>query len=451
MGQALSSERITEMCRLFSLYTLQSRALPHVTDGLKSAARRVLWCAKDGKKYKTASLAGGTLHLHPHAPPESAINTMAAYWSNNIPLLSGTGAFGTLISPGDYGAGRYTYVQTSKFTNDVIFRDIEIVPMMENYDSTEMEPIHFLPLVPTVLLNPQQGVATGFSTNILPRALIDILIAQINHLNGENIKESLPNFTTTNNKCIKTETDSKGQLRYIFRGEYKKTSATTVKIINLPYGITHAKFMNKLDKLEDNSDKIVNIIDNSKDIFNIDIQFKRGFLSNSTEEEIYKFLELETKCTENLNVIDFNSESIHNTNYKELIQDFSDWRLSWYSTRYKRLKKLLELDIQKYRDIITAIDNDVGGLAKEIPSRNDLKHELKSFNIVNVDYIADLPVYRFTVDEKKKIKNKLSDALKQLKDYNDILRSEDRRRDIYVSELQEILVNAKKGKYKTIM
>jgi len=60
-------------------------------------------------------------------------------------------------------------------------------------------------------------------------------------------------------------------------------------------------------------------------------------------------------------------------------------------------------------------------------------------------------VYRFTVDEKKKIKNKLSDALKQLKDYNDILRSEDRRRDIYVSELQEILVNAKKGKYKTIM
>ena len=72
--------------------------------------------------------------------------------------------------------------------------------MMENYDSTEMEPIHFLPLVPTVLLNPQQGVATGFSTNILPTALIDILIAQINHLNGENIKESLPNFTTTNNK-----------------------------------------------------------------------------------------------------------------------------------------------------------------------------------------------------------------------------------------------------------
>jgi len=160
------------------MYVMQFRSIPCVTDGLKAGGRRVLWTARDGHKYKSATLAGATMPIHPHASPESAIDTLAAPYGNNIPMFSGDGAFGTLINPTAYGASRYTSVKVSKFTQDVVFRDIEVVPMKENYDGTLEEPVHFLPLVPVALINPSDGIAIGFATNILPRALNDIILGQ---------------------------------------------------------------------------------------------------------------------------------------------------------------------------------------------------------------------------------------------------------------------------------
>ncbi len=108
--EVADSGYVKEQRREYSLYTLQSRAIPHAADGLKAAARRVLWTARDGHKYKSATLAGATMPIHPHASPDSAINTLAAPYSNNLPLLKGYGAFGTLLNPTAYGATRYTSV-----------------------------------------------------------------------------------------------------------------------------------------------------------------------------------------------------------------------------------------------------------------------------------------------------------------------------------------------------
>lgn len=438
---------ISNLSRTYSLYVLESRAIPHITDGLKSAARRVLWRAKDGKKVKSAALAGSTMSIHPHGAPEGAINTLAGFYTNNIPLFKGFGAFGTMLEPNEFGAARYTYVQVSELTKDVIFRDIEIVPMVDNYDSTEQEPKHFLPLVPTVLLNPQDGVATGYSTTILPRALGDIVKSQISYLKGKKGDDVLPHFTPTDNPCLRIETDKKNVTRFVFRGKFKKSTATSVKITGLPYGINHSKFIAKLHKLEESTDRIVSIVDNSKDVYDIDVQFKRGFLSSMTDDGIYKYLGLEYKCVENLNVIDFNSTSIYSASYEEIIQDFTEWRLTWYAARYKRLRELLEKDIQRYKDIILAIDNNVGGIARKTESREELKELLVEFGIVSLDYIADLSVYRFTEAEKAKTEAKLKDALLQLDEYNKLIASKNLRKDVYLKELTEILNNHKKGKY----
>lgn len=438
---------ISNLSRSYSLYVLESRAIPHATDGLKSAARRVLWRAKDGKKVKTAALAGATMSIHPHGAPEGAINTQAGFYTNNIPLFKGFGAFGTMLEPTEYGAARYTYVQTSAFTQDVLFKDIEIIPMMDNYDSTEMEPKHFLPLVPTVLVNPQQGIATGFASNILPRDLGDIIKSQLAFLSGDNTPEVLPNFTTTKNACIRKEIDKKGVVRYVFRGEYKKTGATSIKITSLPYGTTHTKFMNDLYKLQETSDRIIDITDNSKDIYDIDIQFKRGFISSMTDDQVIAYVGLENKSTENLSVIDFNSTSLYSATYDELIQDFTEWRLMWYVARYQRLKALLEKEIQRYKDIIVAIDENVGGLARKIESREELKELLEVLGIVSLDYIADLSIYRFTEAEKVKTQAKLEAGLLQIAEYNKLLGSKNLRKAQYVTELKEIQANYKKGKY----
>lgn len=434
-----TSEYINAERKEYSLYVLQSRAIPHAADGLKAAARRVLWTARDGKKHKSATLAGATMPIHPHASPEGAVNTLAAPYGNNIPLLSGDGAFGTLLNPTAYGASRYTSVKISEFTKDVVFRDIEIIPMQENYDGTLEEPKHFLPLIPLTLLNPQDGIAVGFASSLLPRSLKTIITAQINYLTKGKITEDFPEMSPLNQKAIDAqETTTGGSIKYLFRGTFEKVNATTIRVTNLPYGISHEKYVTKLDKLDEKG--IINdYVDNSRDTYNIEVIFKKGALRGKSDDEIVKLLELENWASENMNVISFDGEAVWSTNFVDLIENFSVWRLSWYKARYERLAGLLEIDIQKYKDIILAINKNVGGLAKKIKSRGELKEVLEAFGIVNIDYIADLPIYRFTEDEKKKVEEKLKAANDQMKEYKSLLASEDKRKEIYVEELKEVL------------
>lgn len=436
-----SSEYINEQRREYSLYVLQSRAIPHAADGLKAAARRILWVARDGKKRKSATLAGECMPLHPHAAPESAVNTLAATYGNNVPLLKGYGAMGTMLNPVAYGAARYTSVELSKFAEDVVLRDIEVVPLMENYDGTLEEPKHFLPLVPIVLLNPQEGIAVGFASDILPRALGDIIHDQVAYLSGEKFKTPKPTFEPTKQKAV-----SQDNGKWCFMGEIEKQGAINVRVKNLPYGLLHAKFVDNLMKMEE-AEQIVSFKDSSKDKFNILVTFKKGSLTGLPDEDIIKQLGLITYLSENMNVIDFDGKNVWAPTYSELIQKFCDWRLKWYKTRYERLAKLLADDIQRYLDILLAIKKNVGGVAKQTQSRAELKDFLQELGIVFIDYIADLPVYRFTEEEKKKTEEKLADAEKLMKRYKTLLKDEGERRMIFIEELKEILTKYNKGYY----
>ena len=446
MLKAESSEYILQRRRDYSLYVMTSRAISSVTDGLKAGGRRVLWTARDGKKYKSATLAGATMPLHPHASPEGAINTLAAPYGNNIPLFKGDGAFGTLLNPTAYGASRYTSVSTSQFTNDVIFKDIEIVPMMENYDSTLEEPVHFLPLVPIALLNPSEGIAVGFATNILPRALDDLIIAQIAHLkNTRQVVLLNPMFTPINAAAITQEETERG-IAYYFDGELTRKDSSTVIITKLPYGQSHDKVTAKIDDLM-SKDVVMDFTDRSKDKINVEVKFKRGYLKDKTDEELLKMLGLSIRHIENLNVLDFTGQVVWNTTPAELVNSFTDWRLGWYVTRYERLRDLLKIELQRYYDVQIAIENNVGGVARKVASRSELKDLLEAMGIVSLDYIADLPVYRFTEEEYLKNKERIVAGEKQMREYEAMLASEDKRKEVYVDELQDVLSKYKKGHY----
>ena len=43
----------------------------------------------------------------------------------------------------------------------LIYPDLDIIPLKENYDGSSLEPITFLPLLPLVLLNGIEGIAVG--------------------------------------------------------------------------------------------------------------------------------------------------------------------------------------------------------------------------------------------------------------------------------------------------
>ena len=438
-----SSQYINQQRREYFLYVLQSRAIPHAADGLKAAARRILWLAKDGKKRKSATLAGECMPIHPHAAPETTVDTLAARYGNNVPLLDGYGAFGTMLKPKAFGASRYTSIAVSNFTQDVVFRDIEILPMMENYDGTLDEPKHFLPLVPVVLLNPQEGIAGGFASDILPRALEDIVHSQIQYLSGSGFKQPKPTFAPTNQKAISLVND-----KWQFVGEIVREGALNVRVKNLPYGLVHSKFIDKLTTLEEAEDSIITKVkDASKDNFNVLITFKKGSLTGLSDNDIIDLLGLKTSLGENMNVIDFDGKSVWAPTYAEMIQKFCDWRLTWYKVRYERLARLLDEEIQRYLDILLAIKKNVGAVANKVESRTELKEYLTQIGIVNLDYIADLAIYRFTDEERIKTEQKLAEAREKMKEYKNLIKNEGERRNVYIEELKEVLVKYNKGYY----
>lgn len=437
----VSSDYIDHARREYSIYVLENRAVPHASDGLKASGRRVLWKARDGKKTKTATLAGITMSIHPHDAPEDAINTLTAPYGNNITLFSGEGAFGTILKPNAYGAARYTTVHTSKFTEDAVFKDIEIIPMVPNYDRSEQEPKHFLPLVPLALLNPSMGIAVGFRSSILPRSLEDLIVAQISVLKDKRITEPLPKFLPTDNVSVRQDD------RFVFEGDYIQNNATEITINKLPYGIIHEKVIDKIDKLCE-AGTVVDYDDYSKKTVDIRVKFKRGVLSDTPKPTLLKMLGLINSETEALVLIGFDGTTVIMPTAAEYIEQFTMWRLQWYVNRYQRLKQLIEADIQRYKDILQAIKKNVGNVAKQVQSRGELLDYLAAIEIVNTDYIADLPVYRFTVEEKNKVENKIKQAIDTLAQYDALLSSEQERRKVYIQELTEILQNFNKGKYQ---
>lgn len=436
----VGSEYIEEQRKLYSLYVIQTRAIPNIADGMIFAMRRLLWTALDYKDIKTSSLAGNVLALHPHSPPEDTINNMASVWLNQYPIFKGHGAFGTLLNPDGFAAGRYTKVEVSNFTNDVILADKNIIPLIDNYDNTLKEPKHFLPLIPLCLLNPSQGIAVGFATNILPRKLEEIIDLQIDCLNGVNVDEQIliPYYKPLDCTAVEQLEDTQqGNSRWRFEGEYTVKNSTDVIVTKLPYGTTHTKYISNLNKLDEQG-KINDFIDNSKDSIHITVKFPRGTLEDKTHDDIIKLLMLSNTETENLTVLDFDGEGVLNITIGAVIRKFTQWRLKWYTTRYEVLLNSIEDDIQRYTDILTAIDKNVGSIAREIKNRKDLLDYLTSIEIVNLEYIASLPVYRFTNEERNKIEKLLKEALKTRKEYIKILKNEQLRIEIYINELNNI-------------
>ena len=152
-----SSEYILDTSRDYAIYICESRGLPNVADGLKDVHRKALWLLRNKtEKIKTVSMSGemisSNLYLHGDTSASDAISKLAAPYNNNIPLIYGIGNFGTRIAPvKGIGAPRYTYIKKYKITESLVYPDLDIIPLKENYDGSCKEPVYFLPIIPFIV------------------------------------------------------------------------------------------------------------------------------------------------------------------------------------------------------------------------------------------------------------------------------------------------------------
>ena len=310
----------------FAMYTVESRAIPNMIDGLKPVQRFYLYSSilNSKRDFKKVSAVAGIIsdygYNHGEASAAGAGQLMAATWNNNVCLVEGRGSFGTRLVQ-EAGAPRYVYTRLSENFEKYI-RDVDLAPA---HDDPEHEPPAFyIPVLPLVLANGTKGIATGFATNILPRSVKSLSASVREYLSTGNIAKRIPVTFPEFSGHVKYDSVED---RFIVEGTYEKKSKTVLTITEVPYGFDRESYVKILDKLEEDGD-IVSYEDLcDKTGFCFEVKLKQTGSSSWNDAKIMSKFKLSKPLSENLTVIDFKGKLREYKDERELVKDFVDYRL----------------------------------------------------------------------------------------------------------------------------
>jgi DNA gyrase/topoisomerase IV subunit A len=403
----------------FAMYTVESRAIPNMIDGLKPVQRFYLYSSLQNSKkdFKKVSAVAGIIsdygYNHGEQSAAGAGQLMAASWNNNVCLVEGRGSFGTRLVQ-EAGAARYVYTRVHENFEKYI-KDIELSP--EHDDPEHEPPAFYLPVIPLVLANGTKGIATGFATNILPRDPKDLASACKEYIQYGSIGKKLPIVFPEFDGTVEYNTEEN---KYIVYGKYEKKSKTVLTITEVPYGFDRESYVKILDKLEDDGD-IVSYEDLcDKEGFNFEIKLKQTGSSSWTDEKIVRKFKLSKPLTENLTVIDQNGKLKEYNDERELIKDFCKYRNEVLQKRIDlRKKEAIELGHWlkiKMQFIQKVLDN-------EIEFKNKKKKEVSeqilgktdAENTDQIDRLLRINILSLTQEMVKQLEKEIKEANKELK------------------------------------
>lgn len=328
----------------FAQYTVASRAIPNMIDGMKPVQRFYLFSSlKNSRRdFKKVSAISGVVsdygYNHGEVSAAGAGQLMAATWRNNICLVEGRGSFGTRQVQ-EAGAARYVYTKVSP-NFDKYIKDIELSPVHE--DPEHEPPAFYLPVLPLVILNGASGIATGFATNILPRSEKDVIKFIRSLLEGKKARSEIgvefPDFRGV------TEYDTASD-RYVCKGVWRKSGKTTLLIEEIPYGFDRESYIKILDDLEDEG-LIVGYDDQTDNRgFRFEVKLKQQTSAKWSDKEIAKRFKLTKAHAENLTVIGPAGDLREYEDPRDLIRDFVDFRLGI-------LQKRIDLEIEQHDELL---------------------------------------------------------------------------------------------------
>tara|TARA_B100001057_G_scaffold101361_1_gene98483 strand:- start:14255 stop:15601 length:1347 start_codon:yes stop_codon:yes gene_type:complete len=406
----------------FAMYTVESRAIPNMIDGLKPVQRFYLYSSllNSKKDFKKVSAVSGIIsdygYNHGEASAAGAGQLMAATWNNNICLIEGRGSFGTRLVQ-EAGAPRYVYSRVHDNFNKYI-KDIDLSPIHE--DPEHQPPSFYLPIIPMVLVNGTKGIATGFATNILPHDPSDLAKACLQYIKNNAIRTPIrvkfPDYT---GDVIQSEEDS---TKYISYGAFTRRGKTAVSITEVPYGFDREGYVKVLDKLEEEGD-IVSYEDLcDKNGFRFEVKLKLASAKWNDSKVISKF-KLSKPFAQNLTVIDFDGKLREYDDAKHLVKDFCDYRLGILQQRIDaRLLEYTEvirwLNV-KMQFIQAVLDNKITfkNQKKVDVSKMILEHTEATKN--DVDRLLRINMLSLTDEMVKELEKEIIEVSKTLEFWKD--------------------------------
>ncbi|ABF82116.1 hypothetical protein MIV086L [Invertebrate iridescent virus 3] len=225
------------------------RSLASCIDGFKESQRKIIYAVR--KKFrsnstefiKVAQLSGYVAEQTDYKHGEQNLcETIVKFaqdfvGANNVQLLEPDGQFGTRLEGGkDSAAPRYIYTKPHKIL-PYIFRE-EDDPILEQ--SSEGEPVHFVPIIPLVLVNGSVGIGTGWSCFVPqynPLELIRYIEARLTSQDSEALLPAKPWYRNFTGKVAAT-----GPGKFTTFGRMKQVDADTVRVTELPVGMWTDRF-----------------------------------------------------------------------------------------------------------------------------------------------------------------------------------------------------------------
>lgn len=429
------TEFINDEYKSYSKYVLYNRAIGSVADGFKAVQRKIFYLIKDQKDFiKTASLAGNLIskagYNHGDSSAGSAASLMAQSFvgSNNIPLLDSKGSFGNRFI-NEPSATRYTYVRSAKVL-PYLYKDFDLCP--KNPDPENPEPLYFLPIVPTILLNGVKGIAVGFASDIPSFNIYDLIDVSIGILTEAPRKKIYPFYRGYKGSLIEDEDGNLVQM-----GVFKKLTESKIHISEIPVCYDREKYISHLNTLIDKN-LITSFTDNSKDEWNIIVSLPR---KSKVWDEPIKYLKLYNNINYNLTCIDENENLKIFKTPNEIIEYFVDFRVKYFEKRrLKRIKEytdLINFNMDKIKFIKAAMEYDFKNKTKD----KIWKDFVVNFIPENLERFLKMSISTINKDTIEELKEKIKGYLEQKKYYEKITKEE-----LYIKDLEELKTFCEKEK-----
>ena len=413
----------------YAFSVLEERAIPSVIDGFKPGARKIMHAAlagttKDGKLYKLLALSGDamrvSLYAHGDASLNSTIVNMCKYFNDNLNPLESDSQVGSLRDPNSAGAPRYLYVKHSKYMDLIYKTDYDLLDFIFE-EGQYVEPMTYLPIIPTVLCKNNIGVAVGYSMHNQAYNPIDIITACQEVIKSRSDKKD--KITTQIRPYLRGIKQSNWKFEdgnWYNYGEWKFNQSKDLMIVtDLPADVSYDDFEKLLNKFEDES-YIKNWKNRSVDGgVNYEITFPKKQLAVEMKKDrsgkrlANRFKLIKMLSSDLLWLLDENHKLKNFQNKNEVVEYFVNYRLTIYTERKKKLVKILEERIKKNDELVKFITLVCNGKLK---IRNRSKKDIK----IDMDVqklpmeLISTPMSKVTIEERdellkqnEEMKNKL--------------------------------------------
>ncbi|WP_420179537.1 DNA gyrase subunit A [Paenarthrobacter sp. TA1.8] len=465
----------TEMQRSYLDYAMAvivGRALPDVRDGLKPVHRRVLYAMFDGgyrpdrSFNKCARVVGdvmGTYHPHGDMAIYDALVRLIQDWTMRYPLALGQGNFG---SPGNDGAAapRYTETKMAQLAMEMV-RDIdeETVDFQDNYDGKNQEPTILPARFPNLLVNGSSGIAVGMATNIPPHNLREV---------AEGVQWALENPTATREELLEalllrikgpdfptgaTILGHKGiedayrtgrgsiTMRAVVNVE-ELQGRTCLVVTELPYQANPDNLAIKIAELVKDG-KISGIADlrdetSGRTGQRLVIVLKRDAVAKVVLNNLYKHTQLQDNFSANmLAIVDGVPRTL---SLDAFIRHWVAHQMDVIARRTRYRLRKAEEEAHILRALLKALDmlDEVIALIRASNTTEAAREglmELLEIDELQARAILDMQLRRLAALERQKIQDRHSELESMIEEYNSILASEERQRQIISEELAEIV------------